>query len=280
MSDSLSHADKPRDPWTDRPTLESLRRHDILELRARFLRRLFPEVAGLEVVEIGSGPAHDSISFATRGAHITALDCSRTGLAIAREIYQSLELPLATAIGDARKLPFADGQFDIAFNGGVLEHFTDEQLEEVIDEMIRVVRPGGTVLAFCPNRYNIFYQTHLRRIAAHNYEFERSFTAAEMRQRFEARGLEGVQLSGVHIHPAPNYLLPAWFPKVHRIEPLMRALCRPLERAWCGHRLKSLIGQDFVLWATVPVRAGRKRSLIHLTGGPAVRDDLALGRAA
>lgn len=260
------------DRWDRRPTLESLSAHDIFELRAAFLRQLFPDVDGLHVAEIGSGPAHDSLVFAQRGSSITALDCSQQGLDVAREIYDSLDLPLNTRIGDARRLPFEDDTFDIAFNGGVLEHFNDEELESVIDEMIRIVRPGGVVLAFCPNRYNIFYQTHLKRIAEHGYDFERSFTAHELRSRFEARGLPAVQCSGVHVHPAPNYLLPRWFPKVHRIEPWMRTIFAPFERAWCCHRLKSLIGQDFVVWADVPEQMGQKQSFRGISGGPAVRD--------
>ena len=273
MDTQTDKPDAPRDHWdSSRPTLERLLSHDIAELRAGFVRRLLPDVAGLKVLEVGSGPAHDALVFALRGAEVTALDISPTALELAEQIYFDLDLPLTTVHADATAMPFDDDTFDVAFNAGVLEHFPDEQLEHVIDEMIRVVRPGGTVLAFCPNRLNFFYQHHLRRLAEHSYEFERAFTAAELRTRFEARGLSEVRLSGVHVHPAPNYLLPQSLPKYHRIEPLCRLLASPFENAWCLHRVKSLIGQDFVAWATVPAVAGPRRSLVDLTGGAAVRE--------
>lgn len=270
MTTTKHNTDPARDAWKKQPTLSELTRHDIWWLRRGFIERLLPDVSGYRVLEVGSGPAHDSLIFAERGASVTAFDCSRVGLDMAEQTYGDLGLPIQTAQGDATALPFEDGEFDLSFNGGVLEHFTDGQLESVIDEMIRVVKPGGYVLAFCPNRYNIFYQANLRRAREHAYDFERAFTAHEVRQRFEARGLMGVHVSGVHVHPAPNYLLPAWLPKHHRIEPVCRRAFGWLERMNGLHRLKSLIGQDFVVWAQVPAELASRRSIGGFTGGPAV----------
>lgn len=265
------------DHWQERPTLARLQSQDIYHLRAAFMHRLFPNASAMSAVEVGSGPAHDALVLAKQGAKITALDFSQAGLDIGKDIYESLGLPLTTQLGDARNMPFKDDSFDLSFNGGVLEHFVDDELENVIDEMARVVKPGGTVLAFCPNRFNVFYQHHLRKISKHSYDFERAFTAGEMRERFEARGLIDVRISGVHVHPAPNYFLPTWLPKYHKIEPLCRWLFGPLERTTMFDRFKSLIGQDFVVWATVPEELKPVRSIAKLGGAPAVREQ---GRAA
>lgn len=264
-----------RDAWEQTPTLEKLKAYDIWGLRRAFLARLWPDVAGWDVLEVGSGPAHDSLIFAERGAQVTALDHSPTGVELAQRYYREAGLPLRTTCASATEIPFADDTFDVAFNAGVLEHFTDAQLEAVIDEMIRVVRPGGYVLAFCPNRFNVFYQTHLRRVTRHSYEFERAFTAGELVDRFEARGLPQVHRSGVHVHPSPNYLLPSWLPKHHRIEPWCQWACGPFERARGFDRIKSLVAQDFVVWAQVPQSLGTRRSIADWNGGPAVRNERA-----
>ena len=264
--------DQPRDAWENTPSLDRLKAYDIWSLRRNFLADLWPKVDGWRVLEVGSGPAHDSLVFAERGAQVTALDYSRTGLELAQTFYRNLGLPLRTACASATSLPFADDSFDVAFNAGVLEHFTDEALQQVLDEMIRVVRPGGYVLAFCPNRYNVFYQTHLRRVSEHSYEFERAFTASELVDRLEARGLRQVHRSGVHVHPSPNYLLPSWLPKHHRIEPWCRLACAPFERTRRFHRIKSLLAQDFVVWAQVPEKLGPRRPIGDWGGGPAVRN--------
>lgn len=251
------------DVWRNLPTLNDLKKHDIWSMRRGFLQRRFPRVDGLRVLEVGSGPAHDSLVFAERGAEVTALDVSDTALDLATKFYRTLNLPLTTVQASATELPFDSGRFDLAFNAGVLEHFTDAQLDEVISEMTRVVRPGGTVLAFCPNRYNVFYQSHLRKINTHRYDFERAFSASGIVGRFRRHGLVGLQRSGVHIHPAPNYLLPSWLPKHHRIEPLLRRCFRPAENTDVLHRLKSLVGQDFVVWGRVSKSKGANRRTVR-----------------
>ena len=48
--------------------------------------------------------------------------------------------------GDATQLPFADASFDVAFCRYLLLHVTDPV--RVVREMLRVVRPGGFVVAF------------------------------------------------------------------------------------------------------------------------------------
>ena len=260
-----------RDAWDRDAPLEQLTSHDIWWLRRDFLERMWPDVRGLRVVEVGSGPAHDSITFAERGAQVTAVDHSESGLRLASDVYARLRLPLQTVRADAQALPFKDGQFDIAFNAGVLEHFTDEQLERVVDEMMRVVKPGGLFVAFCPNRFNLFYQTHLRSVQDHHYDYERAFSACEMRRRLVARGLQDVRTSGVHVHPAPNYLLPHWLPKHHRLEPLSRACFGWFERMNSMHWLKALVGQDFVVWGNTPREVTKRVPIRDLSGGPAVR---------
>jgi SAM-dependent methyltransferase len=259
------------EPWQVELSPEELKGHDIWQFRRHFLEKQFPAVAGMKVLEMGSGPAHDSLVFAERGASVTALDQSAAGLECAKRIYGQLGLPVTTLQGDARNTGLPEGGFDIVFNAGVLEHFKDEDLQGVIDEMIRLAKPGGWVLAFCPNRHYFYYQHHLRRANRHAYEFERAFTASEMRARFVARGLDQVKLSGVHVHPAVNYLLPRWLPKHHRIEPLSRRCFRWLENMGGCDRLKSLIGQDFVVWSARPERLGHRIPLATFKGGNPIR---------
>lgn len=59
----------------------------------------------------------------------------------------------ATAIvqGVGEQLPFAHNSFDVVFSNEVIEHVADDQLYAA--EMVRVLRPGGRLLLFCPNRW-------------------------------------------------------------------------------------------------------------------------------
>ncbi len=62
-------------------------------------------------------------------------------------------LPLAEGIvqsvGEA--VPFADNSFDLLLSNEVIEHVEDDQA--ALSEMVRVVKPGGRIIIFCPNRW-------------------------------------------------------------------------------------------------------------------------------
>ena len=53
-------------------------------------------------------------------------------------------LALGLAVTEARRLPFADGAFDLVISNSLLHHLADPTA--VLDEVARVVRPGGRVL--------------------------------------------------------------------------------------------------------------------------------------
>jgi SAM-dependent methyltransferase len=58
-------------------------------------------------------------------------------------------LPVSFQQGDAMRLPFEDGAFDFVFTRYLLTHLP--QPETNIREMLRVARPGGTVMAIEPD---------------------------------------------------------------------------------------------------------------------------------
>ena len=70
------------------------------------------------------------------------------------ELERALQaLPHATGVVQAigEWLPFPDGSFDTVFSNEVIEHVIDDA--RYAAEMVRVTRPGGRILIFCPNRW-------------------------------------------------------------------------------------------------------------------------------
>lgn len=55
------------------------------------------------------------------------------------------------------ELPYADNRFDLILSHEVIEHVTDDAA--AVREMVRVLRPGGRIVIFCPNRGYPF-ETH------------------------------------------------------------------------------------------------------------------------
>lgn len=53
--------------------------------------------------------------------------------------------------GVGEHLPFADDTFDAVLSNEVVEHVADDR--QYVAEMVRVTKPGGRILLFCPNRW-------------------------------------------------------------------------------------------------------------------------------
>ena len=92
---------------------------------------------GSHVLDVAAGNGNTSLAAARRGAIVTALDFSPAQIARGSTRARTERRPVAWVEGDATNLPFAGGTFDRTFNsfGDVI----------VVEEMFRVVRPGGVV---------------------------------------------------------------------------------------------------------------------------------------
>lgn len=60
-------------------------------------------------------------------------------------------------VSPGERLPFADNVYDILFSHEVLEHVQDDRL--CLEEMVRIIKPGGHIIIFVPNRLYLF-ETH------------------------------------------------------------------------------------------------------------------------
>jgi SAM-dependent methyltransferase len=54
-------------------------------------------------------------------------------------------------VGAGEALPFADASLDLVLSNEVIEHVRDDRL--AVAEIVRVLRPGGRAVIFCPNRW-------------------------------------------------------------------------------------------------------------------------------
>jgi predicted DNA-binding protein (MmcQ/YjbR family) len=105
---------------------------------------VLPDVAGLDVVELGCGTAFWSAWLARRGARPVGVDNSSRQLATARRLQREhgLEFPLVHASAEA--VPLEDGGFDLAFSEYGACLWCDPELW--IPEAARLLRPGGLLV--------------------------------------------------------------------------------------------------------------------------------------
>jgi ubiquinone/menaquinone biosynthesis C-methylase UbiE len=57
--------------------------------------------------------------------------------------------------GDLFALPYRDGSLDGIFNLGVMEHFTGPQIDRILQEFHRVLKPNGRVILFWPPEFGL-----------------------------------------------------------------------------------------------------------------------------
>jgi SAM-dependent methyltransferase len=98
------------------------------------------------VLDVPTGTGRVSIELMGRGYHVTSLDLSPDMLEIVR-VSSSDTIGLIRA--DAHSLPIVAGSFDACVCLRYLHFYSPErrpQAERLIQELARIVRPGGTVI--------------------------------------------------------------------------------------------------------------------------------------
>src|SRR5438093_9286758 len=125
--------------------------------RYPFIRELvdFDVWAGLRVLEVGCGQGADLSQFALAGATTHGCDLTSKHCAISREFVNTTGGRAAIVQADARAPPYPSNSFDLVYSFGVL--LLIEDLDTVIAEIHRVLKPGGAVVVMFYNRQILLY---------------------------------------------------------------------------------------------------------------------------
>jgi SAM-dependent methyltransferase len=98
---------------------------------------------GMRVLDVACGTGVVAITAARLGASATALDLTPQLLERARENASLAQVQIEWHEGDVEELPFEDRQFDTVLSQ--FGHIFAPRPEIAIAEMLRVLKPGGTI---------------------------------------------------------------------------------------------------------------------------------------
>ncbi|MBN8544091.1 MAG: class I SAM-dependent methyltransferase [Alphaproteobacteria bacterium] len=134
------------------PRGETYMRQNLAEVLTReiFVEGMGP-IEGRRFLDVGCGAGDYMALIAHMGGNVSGIDLNTQQLERGRAAFASAGLRGDFVEGDARTLPFADGQFDVVYSADVFEHLSYETKQSLIAEMYRVLKPGGIVIIKTPN---------------------------------------------------------------------------------------------------------------------------------
>jgi S-adenosylmethionine decarboxylase len=171
----------------------------------RLIRRYLPDLPGKQVFKTDlwdeARNTHILQWIEQQGAQVFGIDISHATLARARREFHGR--PLRAVGADVRALPFRDGSFDAIYSMGTIEHF--EETEKAVEELFRVLKPGGRAIIGVPNRHDPFLRplmvAVLYRLGWYGYGFEKSYSRASLRRMLVKAGFTFVADDGLLFIP-------------------------------------------------------------------------------
>jgi demethylmenaquinone methyltransferase / 2-methoxy-6-polyprenyl-1,4-benzoquinol methylase len=117
--------------------------------KARLVDMAAP-VAGMCALDLATGTGDIAFALASHGARVVGLDITQRMIEIAAAKQASGRRVTSFLVGDMMALPLADRSVDLVTTGYGLRNVPE--LGPAIDEIARVLRPGGLVLSLDFNR--------------------------------------------------------------------------------------------------------------------------------
>jgi dolichol-phosphate mannosyltransferase len=132
---------------------EFYRNQIISRAAAPILHQYLPDLPERQYLHAGCGSGGSDQRWALQHATIHALDFSLVALQMNRA--RRLPFPQVHVGGDLFRLPYRSQSLDGIFNFGVMEHFDEEQIRQILAEFHRVLKPGGRIVIFWPPEFGL-----------------------------------------------------------------------------------------------------------------------------
>lgn len=106
--------------------------------------------AKVELLDVGCGVANAHKQLVRRVGKLAGIDVSAASIAVARQRNPGIQYE----VFDGTRLPFSDRSLDAAFAINVFHHVPVTQRSALVDDIHRVLRPGGLFAIFEHNPLN------------------------------------------------------------------------------------------------------------------------------
>lgn len=245
--------------------------YDAMEACIHLNRYAFvkPFCEGADILDAACGQGYGSYLMKTWGAKsVTGIDIDQETVEKASRLFQ--QDGLCYMQHTVEQLPFPDASFDVVVSFETIEHVDDP--DAFLEEIKRVLKPGGTVIISCPND-NYYYQNDCAKNPFHKAEYT-YFQFKEMAEKHlgnEAEYFFSFALDGFVNLPAdkctePELSEPETALGLFHHEACSSALCVPQERylnKWNANYYIGVWGKKENLYRISTVFAPRETFIQH-----------------
>lgn len=164
MTINNAYYDEVGSEWWDDDCPLSMLRTSLNPGRFRYfsdqIKTLGIEPEGRKALDVGCGGGFLAEEFAGLGFQVTGIDPSEPTLETARQHAEQMDLNISYEQGVGESLPCDSASFDLVYCCDVLEHVSN--LDQVIAEISRVLKPGGYFFYDTINRTWASYLLHIK----------------------------------------------------------------------------------------------------------------------
>lgn len=160
-------------------------------------------VSGKRVLDYGAGPGYLAELLLQRGAHVSAVEYSERGVGELNRRFCRDRFWAGAKQFNGKRLPWDDDAFDLICCLETIEHLLAADLNVVLRELHRVLRPGGWLLLTTPNAENLQAQTVFCPQCAcefHRWQHVRRWTARSLAEHLTKLDYEVQFCDGLSFH--------------------------------------------------------------------------------
>jgi tellurite methyltransferase len=125
--------------------------------------------AGGFVLDVGCGMGRHCVYLGALGFRVAGMDVSPTGVQRSIQACASKGIALDGRVCDMAALPWSDNTFEAAFSTSTIHHHLRADIVRALDELWRVLKPGGLLLLDFPDVNTLDYALIRQEVAAGGY---------------------------------------------------------------------------------------------------------------